>query len=573
MKIPNVVKNRTLSFWMSLVILLTIPSFVTLLQPGYFGHHDDLQIFRIYQMDKCFKDGQIPCRWVPDMGFGYGYPLFNYYPVMPYYLGEFIHLLGFSLIVSVKILAILSLLISGITMFLLGRFLWGNLGGLVSSMFFVYAPYHAVDIYVRGAFAEAWSLSWTPAVFLMIAKVIREPTKKNIILLALFSALFLMSHNPMALIFTPLMIIWAGIFIVLEKGYRSIPKLIIGGIWGLGLAAFFTIPVLIEGKLVHLETLFVGYFNYLAHFISLNQMFMSRFWGWGGSIWGPNDGMSFQIGYLHWGGLILSLPLVISFWFKNKLRAIILLYLFLVFWSAAFLMHPRANPIWEKITILQTLQFPWRILAIVIFSSSLAVGSFFYGTKRKSLVIIFIVTLFFAINIFYRPYFRIERPIPLTDQEKLSGALLDLQRTAGIFDYLPKTAKFPPGSGAKEEVEILSGFATQKSFTRGTNWLKAEVEATSAATLRLPIFDFPNWKVFIDGKQIAFDNGGNLPTDRTRNPNDKNELGQPTFEVSAGHHEIYAKLYDTNVRRLSNLISIISVSILGYVLFKKWKKS
>src|SRR3989344_7190058 len=199
-KISNAIKNRTLAFWISLIILLTAPSFTTLLQPGYFGHHDDLQIFRIYQMDKCFKDGQIPCRWVPDMGFGYGYPLFNYYPVMPYFLGEFIHLFGFSLIVSVKILAILSLLISGITMFLLGRFLWGNLGGLVSSMFFVYAPYHAVDIYVRGAFAEAWSLSWTPAVFLMIAKVVKEPSGKNIILLFLFSAPFLMSHNLMELI-------------------------------------------------------------------------------------------------------------------------------------------------------------------------------------------------------------------------------------------------------------------------------------------------------------------------------------------------------------------------------------
>ena len=516
-------------------------------------------------MDKCFRDGQFPCRWVPDMGFGFGYPLFNYYPVMPYYLGEFIHLLGFSLIVSVKILAILSFLVSGVTMFFLGRFLWGNLGGLVSSMFFVYAPYHAVDIYVRGAFAEAWSLAFTPIVFLMIAKVSKDPTLRNIVLLAIFSALFLMSHNPMVLIFTPLMIIWAGIFIVSKKRYKSIPKLILGGIWGLGLAAFFTLPVLLEGKLVHLETLFIGYFNYLAHFISLPQMFISRFWGWGGSIWGPDDGMSFQIGYLHWGGIILVLPLALLLWFKDKLRSVILLYLFLVFWLAAFLMHPRANPIWEKITILQTLQFPWRILAVVIFSSSLAVGSFFYGTKRKSLLLILLITLFFGINIFYRPYFRIEKPIPLTDKEKLSGALLDLQRTAGIFDYLPKTAKFPPGTGAKEEIEVISGYINQKSFTRGTNWLRAEIESTGTATLRLPIFDFPKWRVFINKKEIKFNNEQSSPTD-------ENDLGQPTFEVAEGTHTIYAKLYDTPVRIISNLISLIALSALVYVLYKKWKK-
>ena len=559
----NFLKQRPLAFWLILVILLTIPSFTTLLQPGYFGHHDDLQIFRIYQMDKCFRDGQIPCRWVPDMGYGFGYPLFNFYPVMPYYLGEFIHLFGFSLIVSVKILAILSFLVSGITMFLLGRFLWGNLGGLVSSMFFVYAPYHAVDIYVRGAFAEAWSLAFTPAVFLMIAKVVREPSLKNIILLAIFSALFLTSHNPMALIFTPLMVVWAGIFIVINDGssskkYRSIPKLILGGVWGLGLAAFFTVPVLVEGKLVHLETLFIGYFNYLAHFISLPQMFISRFWGWGGSIWGPDDGMPFQIGYLHWGGILLAIPLALILWFKDKLRSIILVYLVLVFWLAAFLMHPRSNPIWEKVTILQTLQFPWRILAVVIFTSSLAVGGFFYGTKRKSLLLIFLIALFFGIHIFYREYFRIERSVPLTDKEKLSGALLDLQRTAGIFDYLPQTAKFPPGKGAKEEIEVISGYISQKSFTRGTNWLQAEIEATSTATLRLPIFDFPKWRVFIDKNEVKFDN--------------QNDLGQPTFEISVGSHTIYAKLYDTPVRKIANLISLISLSVLGYFLFKKWKK-
>lgn len=550
-------QKHTLAFWLILVIVLTIPSFTTLFQPGYFGHHDDLQIFRIYEMDKCFKDGQIPCRWVPDMGFGYGYPLFNYYPVMPYYLGELIHALGFSLIVSVKISAILSFLVSGVTMFLLGRSLWGNLGGFVSSMFFVYAPYHAVDIYVRGAMAEGWSLSFTPAVFLMIAEVIKEPKLKNIMLLAIFSALFLMSHNPMALIFTPLMIIWAIIFIVSQRAYKSISKLILGGIWGLGLAAFFTIPVILEGKLVHLETLFIGYFNYLAHFVSLPQMFISRFWGWGGSIWGPDDGMSFQIGYLHWGGIALAVPLVLAFWLKDKLRSTILLYLILVFWIAAFLMHPRSNPIWEKVPILQTLQFPWRILAVVIFTSSLTAGSFFYGTKRKSLLIIFSVVLFLGINIFYRSYFRIERPIPLTDQQKLSGALLDLQRTAGIFDYLPKTAKFPPGTGASEEVEVISGGASQKSFQRGTNWLKADIVATSSATLRLPIFDFPQWRIFVDKKEIKFDN--------------ENDLGQPTFSLAEGTHNIYARLYDTPVRIISNLISLISLSVLVFVLYKKWK--
>jgi hypothetical protein len=557
--------------WIILVLLLTIPSFTTLLQPGYFNMHDDLQIMRILEMDKCFKDAQIPCRWVPDMGYGYGYPLFNYYPVMPYYLGEAIHTLGFDLIWSVKILAILSFLVSGLTMFFLARTFWGNLGGLVSAMFYVYAPYHSVDIYVRGAFAEAWSLSWTPAVFLMIYLVIKNPTLKNIMLLAVFSALFLMSHNPMALVFTPIMALWALIHIFLQKDYRSIPKLAIGAFWGLGLAAFFTIPVLLEGRLVHLETLFEGYFNYLAHFIDLNQMFVSRFWGYGGSTWGPNDDMSFQIGWLHWGLLILNLPVSYIYWKKDRLKSILIIFFVLVFWFDAFLMHSRANFIWEKVSILQSLQFPWRLLSITIFTSSFVIGSLFTLKVRKELLGILIIAVVLGIGMIYWPLFKIEKPLLITDQIKLSGLLWETQRTAGIFDYLPKTAKFPPGKGAPETLEILSGNATTSDFHRGTNWLSATVEGTTAATIRLPIIDYPTWKVFVDGSQITFDNGGNKPTDRTRNPSDKNELGQPTFEVSPGSHTIYAKLYDTPIRIIANLISVFSFGLLLVTIWK-WKK-
>lgn len=58
-------------------LLMSVLAFRTLLKPGYFSMHDDMQAFRILQLDKCVADGQWPCRWVPDGGFGYGYPLFN----------------------------------------------------------------------------------------------------------------------------------------------------------------------------------------------------------------------------------------------------------------------------------------------------------------------------------------------------------------------------------------------------------------------------------------------------------------------------------------------------------------
>ena len=92
-----------------------------LLRPGFYTMHDDLQVMRLYEMDRCFKDGQLPCRWAPDMAQNYGQPLFNFYSAFPYYLGELIHLVGFSFIDTVKLLFFLSLFLSGAFSYLLAR--------------------------------------------------------------------------------------------------------------------------------------------------------------------------------------------------------------------------------------------------------------------------------------------------------------------------------------------------------------------------------------------------------------------------------------------------------------------
>ena len=55
-----------------LVILLSLPTVISLMRPGYFPMHDDLQAVRVFGMTECFKEFQIPCRWVADMGYGYG---------------------------------------------------------------------------------------------------------------------------------------------------------------------------------------------------------------------------------------------------------------------------------------------------------------------------------------------------------------------------------------------------------------------------------------------------------------------------------------------------------------------
>ncbi|MGB6881820.1 MAG: hypothetical protein WBD86_00765, partial [Microgenomates group bacterium] len=73
------------NFWPIVVVLVfaILAGRSLIFQSGYFNMHDDLQMMRQLEMEKCFKDFQIPCRWVPDMGYGFGFPLFNFYPPLP----------------------------------------------------------------------------------------------------------------------------------------------------------------------------------------------------------------------------------------------------------------------------------------------------------------------------------------------------------------------------------------------------------------------------------------------------------------------------------------------------------
>lgn len=564
-----------------IIILFSLIAARQLFLPGYFPMHDDLQIGRLYQMDKCIKDGQIPCRWVPDMGYGYGYPLFNFYPPFPYYLGEIFHLLGFSFINSIKLVFILGLSLSGIFMFLLTRKFWGDLGGLVSAVFYIWAPYHAVDLYVRGAMGEFWAITFFPGIFWVVAELVKKRQNRHITLLALFYGLLLLSHNIMAMLFSPLIVAWALFLIwyykqslkarfqrrfssfAYKKPVKSLVPVVLGGIWGVGLAAFFTLPAFFEKKFVHVETMLMGYFNYLAHFVNLRQLFLSRFWGYGPSTWGDGDGMPFQIGHLHWIVPAVSFGLFFWLWLRKKTNLCHLLlvtcYMFLFLFSA-FLAHLRSTPIWQAVKPLEYLQFPWRFLAITIFAVSVASGSIIFALekafgnrKKDKRVLSWLATgLIVAVVALNFIYFKPEKILRITDEEKLfSPKGWHKLQTDAIFDYLPVYAEKPPGEVAPEEPEVLEGKVGITYLKKGTDWLQFDAKVLDGPTkIRLPIYDYPGWKVWIDKMAVKIDHD--------------NFLGLITFNIPPGDHNISARLTNTSLRTFSNLVSLVSWLALAF---------
>ena len=72
-------------YWIFIILFFSIPAVWALLVPGFYGASDDLHIAWLQQMDKIIKMGQIPPRFVPDLSFGFGYPLFNFVFPLPFY--------------------------------------------------------------------------------------------------------------------------------------------------------------------------------------------------------------------------------------------------------------------------------------------------------------------------------------------------------------------------------------------------------------------------------------------------------------------------------------------------------
>jgi hypothetical protein len=96
-----------------LVVLFSYFSIRPLLGPGFFPMHDDTQVGRVVSMGRALRNGQFPVRWVSDLGYGYGYPLYNFYAPLPYYAGGYLHMLGVSGLWSTKIMCRLSVYLEG----------------------------------------------------------------------------------------------------------------------------------------------------------------------------------------------------------------------------------------------------------------------------------------------------------------------------------------------------------------------------------------------------------------------------------------------------------------------------
>jgi len=558
--LTRLLRQKSLPLILSLV--LSLPAFTFLFRPGYYNMHDDMQIIRQLEMEKCFKDGQIPCRWTPDLGYGYGYPLFNYYPPLPYIFGQAFRFIGLSFIDTVRYTAILQFILSTVFMYLLSSALFGPVSGILAAVFYTYSPYHAVNVYIRGAMNEAWASSFFPLIFYFVFRYLKNRQPKFLFGLSVSLACLLLSHNPMVVVFSPFVFLWAIFHLLTSHRISSLPQfkklvrpvlaLTLTVLFSVCLSAFFTIPSIVESKLVQLDSMFKNYYHFSVHFVSLFQLFISRYWNDGPSVWGPYDGMPFQVGFVHWlVPFFIAVLLVFTLIRKPKLRTPLHYAFFLVAASglvSIFMTHNRSTFIWNLIPLIQKIQFPWRFLNLSAFFLSLSVAwlpPLLARLKFKPAGLLIGLLTFLVIILNYR-YFKPLHYGPVTDEQKLSGESWQKLVTSGIYDYLPKTsgqAPYQPASYYVDFVEPASNYSVL-SAKKGTDWQLINLFLSQNSKVVFSTLYFP--------KLAVFDN--NLPVTPSYEP----ELGRLSLSLTSGHHQIYLHYQNTPIRNLSNYVSLIA---------------
>lgn len=558
-----------------LLFIITIPAFLSLLNNSYFSMHDDQHVARLFLLDAGIRQGSFYPRWVDMLGFGFGYPLFNFYPPLTYYIAETFHLIGFSLVWSIKLTFITGFVLTAGGMYLFAKRLMGKLPAFLSAILYTYFFYHAVLIYVRGALAEFFSLAVLPFVLTAIDALAKKTTLGRSVFLGVTFALLILTHPLMAFPF--LFYLGAGFifYLLLCPQKRRFTTYFAVGIGiGLTLSAFFWLPSMVERKHTLVDNILTKELaNYKLHFIYPSQFLYSP-WGYGGSIAGRFDGMTFQLGKMYIFLVILSFLttfyLIISKQQKTFLHSLNYYYFFFIlFVLSLFMTTSYSSLIWNNFKYLWYLQFPWRFLSLVGFFISLLGGySLFFLFKlfqrhlqpprlHRTITTVIIGIISLSVLLIYQKYFRPQRLIRTNDAQLTAYNEMAWRVSRSSFEFIPRgvvTKKTELNTTipaiekqnlAQKPYEILSGQAEVKILKNQFSDKRFLVNAASPITFRLNTYDFPGWTAYLNKQRLPINN--------------ENKYKLITVNIPPGQSTVTFRFVDTPVRTTANMISLISL--------------
>ena len=474
------------------IILFSCIAGFGLLHPGLPPTHDgEYHVIRFYQFDKTLRGGDIYPRWAPDLNNGYGVPLFNYVYPLPNYVASFLHSFGFGYIDTFKINMFLAIVAGAVFFYLWTRMFWGNLGGVVSAIFYTYAPYHFVDIYIRGSVGEVWALAFFPAFLWCITEFFQKKKAIFAIISGIFLSIIIFSHNILALMFLPFALSYMVLMITLNKQKQYTIHYTLYTIFlGLGLSAVFWFPALSEIKYVT----GLQIYDIKNSFPEFYQLLIPS-WGSGFSESDVQNQISFQIGIAN---ILAIFGSIVSLFFglkrKDKNTSIIIFFL-IWFVFVSFLLLKKSLFIWENIIFMNYFQFPWRFLSLIILFCAFLAGSVVKIGKKRTVAFILIFFSFILGIGYAKPAFYHNR-----DDNyyiKRSNFIDGTNSPGDLFN----TIWFNKGlKKQSEKATIVNGKIIKATIRPTLYTITLSLESRSILTINTVYFR--GWEAFVDKKEI-----------------------------------------------------------------------
>ena len=559
------------------------------------GTDAELHIFRLHELSYLVRGGEVYPRWASNFYHGFGYPIFNYYAPLTYYLALPLEMLPrVDAVLAIKAVLVAGMVMAGLGIYGFTRDTWGRHAGYVAAALYVYSPYlHYIDPHIRGVVPELLSFGVFPLALWALDRLRRRPTAGSWLASGLMVAAVILSHNLMGLFFFALLAAWVGWQAALV--WRSQRKLTAEGApaghasWsnighigaalflGLGLSAFFWLPVFLERDAVTLDTL-VGVgdnYDFRTHFLAIRDLLafsVSPDWG------ATQSPFVFNLGVAQWAGGILGLTMLLIGRARERAQLVFFVVAALV---VIFLMTPASQQVWEAIPFLPYFQFPWRLLgaagALLAVLGAAGVealtrrwGAGVVVTAGRPLSARSYTNWIYAgaVALPMMLALPLSQPTPWALFGEVNTLRMSLIENSGRWlgttstaDYVPSTVIMLPERRGSVVAPLSEGLPPDRvnwdSMPEGTEVVtdflrplhtRYTVKAPKQFRLRLYQFDFPGWGVTVDGRPA------------------ETELSEPegfiVVIVPQGDHVVEVKFGTTLPRTGGWLIALTSVLIL-----------
>jgi hypothetical protein len=524
-------------------------------------------LFRLILLDHTLRIGDWWPRYSPELVYGYGYPLFNFYAPLTYYLGAALHALGLEYVSALHGVFALALILGAWGMWTLTEEWFGLSAGAVAAAAYVFAPYTLFNTFTRGTAPEALAVALLPWLWWSLHRALRAPASGTLLRLAGLYAALLYTHNLTALLGTALL--GGGLLLETTLTRPHVSRvthhfLLVATslLIGLALSAHFWLPAFLETNAVQVTQLTApATLDFRNYFLSLDQLFTLTF------TFDPRlEPVSVPVAF----GLISALLAfaVVPLWPRLDSAArwragalLALLCLFLV------LTLPLSRPVWEAIGPLRLIQFPWRFLGPATVCAAWLAGATIHALNARyahwgaiGLLALTAVPWSFVTH-FAEPQLPPSPTMRDIFAYEVESGGFGLTSTG---EFLPNAVQQLPraeagwAAGATQvtierlEVASLPQMVTVAESVSERLAARARFNATKSFSATFRWLYFPGWQAEVDGQPVSIE---------PSRPN-----GFITVPVPAGEHTVRVYFGVTLLRQLAASLSVAGLIGLAMLL-------